>query len=107
MMLRLALVVAFVACRKAEPPAPRASDAALVDAAAVDSALVDAALDAAPLDAAAPPGDAAPPDAPPRKKPATKKRSRREACLEACEKRNMYTDCADADGMTGCPCNCP
>jgi hypothetical protein len=30
------------------------------------------------------------------------------ACLKRCERRNMYTDCADKDGnMMSCPCHCP
>ena len=90
-------MIAF-GCRKAEAPASRVGNGA--DAAALDARAVDAAaLDAAAVDAGVP-IDAA---------PARKKRkpSRREACLDACRKRNMYTDCADAEGMGACPCHCP
>jgi hypothetical protein len=42
-----------------------------------------------------------------RKRHHTKEEDARQACLEKCEERNMYTDCADEDGhMMPCPCHC-
>lgn len=104
--MRWALVlVAVVACKSTTreetsvPATPRIADAAIADAAIADAAIADAVVDAALV-------DAVPIDAPPatKKKPRTKSRA---ACLEECNKRNRYTDCADAEGgMMPCPCHC-
>ncbi|MGE0395214.1 MAG: hypothetical protein AB7T06_00705 [Kofleriaceae bacterium] len=109
--MRWALVlVAVVACKSTTreetsvPATPRIADAAIADAAIADAAIADAAIADAVVDAAL--VDAVPIDAPPatKKKPRTKSRA---ACLEECNKRNRYTDCADAEGgMMPCPCHC-
>jgi hypothetical protein len=106
----IALAVVFACTREAPAPPAKAHDAAI----AIDAVIVDAApVDAAPADAAsnanadaAVPVDAAieaPPAPAKRKKPA---KSARMKCLEDCRRRNMTRHCADAEGMTDCPCNC-
>jgi hypothetical protein len=86
----------------------RALDAATIDSRAVDSPSDAAMLDAVMLDAAM--LDAAAIDAgidAPKAKPKKPRKKSRAACLEECNKRNMYTDCAgDEGGMMPCPCHC-
>jgi hypothetical protein len=78
------------------------SDATYADAVISDATPADAAVsDAIPANAVAPL------DAAPSKRPTASKRSRRDACLKECERRNRYTDCGNEDGMGPCPCNCP
>lgn len=109
--MRVLVLVLLLGCKREASPAPAqrvvidatiVNDAMPIDAMTLDAA-VGAPVDATPIDAT--PIDAMPIDAPPAKK---KVRSAREACLEKCEKRNRYTDCADDDGnMMPCPCHCP
>src|SRR5437764_13346712 len=98
-MVRAVLVLGLIACRGRQPgdaAARRPADAPR-----------DAAIDA-PVDA---PSDASPDAAVVRRVPPpvpdTNATSRTQ-CVADCKRRNMYTDCADAEGhMLPCPCHCP
>lgn len=112
------LAIAFLlACKGGEaPPLTRSSDRIVAPVADVstfdastpptDAGARDAATTDAPTPVLADAGarDAATPDA---LKPIRRTRSSREACRKRCLERNKYTDCANEEGLTACPCNCP